>query len=191
MSFDVIFRMSSLPDDGEPFQKRMSFCATDVPSLPSVNTGIPSNSQATIERIKLFGSRFSSLMTRQAAPTFTKFTTQGALTRSSTSTGVRCFHSLAKLLPINETVSSLLKVIGESPALIRSTAMKTAGGGGGGGGDDGRVSPTIENGRKRILQEKFDQRKKDLCASRCQSKVFLLPATDLTVVYVPIYESND
>ena len=97
---------------------------------------------------------------------------------------------LAKLLPINETVSSLLKVIGESPSLIRSTAMRTAAGGGG-GGDDGRVSPTIENSRKRMLQEKFDQRKKDLCSSRCQCKVFLLPASDLTVVYVPSHESND
>ena len=119
--------MSSLPDNSEPFQKRMSFSATDVPSLPTVNTGSPSNSQATIERLKLFGSRFSSLMTRQAAPTFTKLTTQGALTCSPIFSHERCVHALAKLLPINETVSSLLKVIGESPSLIRSTAMKTAG----------------------------------------------------------------
>jgi hypothetical protein len=178
--------MSSLPDDGEPFQKRMSFCATDVPSLPTVNTTSPSTSQATIDKLKLFGSRFSSLMTRQAAPTFTKLTTQGTLTCSSLFSHENSLHALAKLLPINETVSSLLKVIGESPSLIRSTAMRT-----GGVGDDGRVSPTIENSRKRILQEKFDQRKKDLCSTHCQSKVFLLPASDLTVVYVPINESNN
>ena len=63
--------MNSLRDDVEPLQRRMSFTATDTPPL--------STNQATIDKIKNFGSRFSSMVTRQAAPTFNKLTTQGFL----------------------------------------------------------------------------------------------------------------
>jgi hypothetical protein len=65
--------MNSLPDDVEPLQRRMSFTATDTPPLGATT----SNNRATIDKIKNFGSRFSSMVTRQAAPTINKLTTQG------------------------------------------------------------------------------------------------------------------
>ncbi len=91
---------------------------------------------------------------------------------------------IAKQLPLNETVSSLLKVIGDSSSLIRSGATKSA-------GDDGRASPTTENSRKRILQDKFDERKKDLSSAQCQTKCFLLPSTDLSIIYIPNNDQNN
>lgn len=66
-----------MPDDIEPLQKRMSFSATDMPSLVTINANTPSNNKTTINKIKDFGSRFSSMVTRQAAPTINKLTTQG------------------------------------------------------------------------------------------------------------------
>ncbi|CAF4190698.1 unnamed protein product, partial [Rotaria sp. Silwood2] len=157
--------MNSLPDDVEPFQKRMSFSATDMPPLATISGATTSNNKATINKIKDFGSRFSSMVTRQAAPTINKLTTQ------------------AKQLPINEKVTSLLKVIGESPSLIRSGATKI-------GGEDGRASPTSENNRKKILQEKFDERKKDLFSLQCQTKCFLLSSPDLSIIYIPNNEQK-
>jgi len=90
---------------------------------------------------------------------------------------------LAKQLPINETVTSFLKVIGDSPSLIRSTATKTT-------GDDGYASPPTETNRKKILQDKFDERKKDLFSTQCQTKCFLLPSPDLTIIYIPNNDQN-
>lgn len=95
-----------------------------------------------------------------------------------------CFFLLAKQLPINETVTSLLKVIGEGPSLIRTGATKS-------GGDDDRASPTADNSRKKLLQEKFDQRKKDLSSEKCQTKCFLLPSTDLSIIYIPTNDQNN
>jgi len=69
--------MNSLPDDVEPLQRRMSFTATDTPPLSTINGTTASNNRATIDKIKNFGSRFSSMVTRQAAPTINKLTTQG------------------------------------------------------------------------------------------------------------------
>lgn len=76
-------------------------------------------------------------------------------------------------------MSSLLKVIGESPSLIRSNpnARNPL--------DDGRISPTPESNRKRLLQEKFEERKKDLSSNSCQTKCFLFPSPDLTIFYIP------
>ncbi|CAF1071848.1 unnamed protein product [Adineta steineri] len=158
-------RVNSLPDDVEPFQKRMSFSATEMPALATINNATTSNNTATLDKIKNFGSRFSSMVTRQAAPTFNKITTQ------------------AKQLPINETVSSLLKVIGDSSSMIRASAIKTI-------GDDERSSATQENSRKRILQDKFDERKKDLSSTQCQTKCLLLPSTDLSIIYIPNSDQN-
>jgi hypothetical protein len=66
--------MNSLPDEVEPLQRRMSFTAIDTPPLSVINA---SNNRATIDKIKNFGSKFSSMVTRQAAPTLNKLTTQG------------------------------------------------------------------------------------------------------------------
>ncbi|CAF1417170.1 unnamed protein product [Rotaria sp. Silwood1] len=158
-------RINSLPDDVEPFQKRMSFSATDMPPLATISDVKTSNSKATINKIKDFGSRFSSMVSRQAVPTINKLTTQ------------------AKQLPINEKVTSLLKVIGESPSLILSGTIKIE-------GDNDRASPTFENNRKKILQEKFDERKKDLSSIQCQTKCFLLSSPDLTLIYTPNNEQK-
>lgn len=87
-------------------------------------------------------------------------------------------------MPINEKVTSFLKVIGESPSLILSGTTKSA-------GEDGRASPTLENNRKKILQEKFDERKKELSVSQCQTKCFLLPSPDLSLIYIPNDEQNE
>jgi len=74
--------MNSLPDDVEPLQRRMSFSATDTPPLSVLN----GNSTATtttqsnligFDKLRTFGSKVSSLVTRQAAPTINKLTTQG------------------------------------------------------------------------------------------------------------------
>ncbi|CAM4766731.1 unnamed protein product [Rotaria magnacalcarata] len=157
--------MNSLPDSVEPLQKRMSFSATDMPSLAAMNNVKTSNNKAAISKIKDFGSRFSSMVTRQAAPTFNRLTTQ------------------AKQLPINEKVASLLKAIGDGSSLIRANTTKT-------GGDDGRASPTSENNRKKLLQEKFDERKNDLSSLSCQTKCFLLPSPDLSLIYIPNHEPN-
>ena len=73
MNYFVVDRMNSLRDDVEPLQRRMSFTATDTPPLSIVS----SNNRPTIDKIKNFGSRFSSMVSRQAAPTITKLTTQG------------------------------------------------------------------------------------------------------------------
>ncbi|CAF1112491.1 unnamed protein product [Adineta steineri] len=143
----------------------MSFSATEMPALATINNATTSNNTATLDKIKNFGSRFSSMVTRQAAPTFNKITTQ------------------AKQLPINETVSSLLKVIGDSSSMIRASAIKTI-------GDDERSSATQENSRKRILQDKFDERKKDLSSTQCQTKCLLLPSTDLSIIYIPNSDQN-
>lgn len=175
--------MNSLPDDVEPLQRRMSFTATDTPPLSVTNGVAASNNRATIDKIKDFGSRFSSMVTRQAAPTLNKITTQGFLEL------VFYFHNqinsffLAKLLPINETVTSLMKVIGESSSLIRSSATKSP-------GEDGRASPTPDTNRKRLLQEKFDDRKQALLSTQCQTKCFLLPSPDLNLIYIPNSEQN-
>lgn len=168
--FCFVCRMNSLRDDVEPLQRRMSFTATDTPPLSVVT----SNNQATIDKIKNFGSRFSSLVSRQAAPTINKLTTQGFL--SSFPFLLECcfFLLLAKSIPINETVSSFLKVISES----RSNPSKPA-------VDDGRVSPTPESNRKRLLQEKFEERKHELSSMHCQTKCFLFPSPDLTIIYIP------
>ncbi len=88
--------MNSLPDDVEPFQKRMSFSATDMPSLATINGATTSNNNATIDKIKNFGSRFSSMVTRQAAPTINKLTTQGSILDLRSSKRKLClffFHS--------------------------------------------------------------------------------------------------
>lgn len=69
--------MDSLPDDVEPLQRRMSFTATATPPLSTMNSTTGSNNRVTFDKIKNFGSRFSSMVTRQAAPTITKLTTQG------------------------------------------------------------------------------------------------------------------
>ncbi|CAF3617305.1 unnamed protein product [Rotaria sordida] len=156
--------MNSLPDDVEPFQKRMSFSATDMPPLATISDAATSNNKATINKIKDFGSRFSSMVTRQAAPTINKLTTQ------------------AKQLPINEKVTSLLKVIGDSPSLIRAGTTKFV-------AEEGRASPTPDN-RKKMLQEKFDERKKELTSIQCQTKCFLLPSPDLTIIYIPNNEQK-
>ena len=74
-------------------------------------------------------------------------------------------------------MSSFLKVIGESPSLIRSNSRNPI--------DDGRNSPTPESNRKRLLQEKFEERKKDLSSIPCQTKCFLFPSPDLTIIYIP------
>lgn len=97
---------------------------------------------------------------------------------------------LAKQIPINETVTSLWKAIGETPQLMRgatstSTPKLTV------NNEDGRSSPTIENSRKRLLQEKFDQRKADLISSQCKTRCFLLPAPDLTILYIPTNQNNN
>ncbi|CAF0980100.1 unnamed protein product [Adineta ricciae] len=152
--------MNSLPDDVEPFQRRMSISVTEMPSLEAINNEISPNNKPTLDRIKNFGSRFSSMVMRQAAPTLNKLSSQ------------------AKQIPINETVSSLLKVIGDSSAMIRSNATKPS-------EEDERSSSTPENTRKRILQEKFDERKKNLLAEQCQTKCYLLPANDLMIIYIP------
>ncbi len=55
----------------------MSFSATDMPPLSTINAGMTSNNRATFDKIKNFGSRFSSMVTRQAAPTINRLTTQG------------------------------------------------------------------------------------------------------------------
>lgn len=68
-----VYRMNSLRDDVEPLQRRMSFTATDTPPLSVV----ASSNRPTIDKIRNFGSRFSSMVSRQAAPTLTKLTTQG------------------------------------------------------------------------------------------------------------------
>ncbi|UJR10843.1 hypothetical protein I4U23_015031 [Adineta vaga] len=161
-----LHRMNSLPDDVEPFQRRMSISVTEMPPLATMNRESTSNNTATIDKIKNFGSRFSSMVSRQAAPTFNKLTTQ------------------AKQIPINETVTSLLKVIGDSSSMIRSSTIKLA-------GDDERTLATSENTRKRILQEKFDERKKNLMTTQCQTKCYLLPATDLTIIYIPNNDQNN
>lgn len=57
----------------------MSFSATDMPALVTLNRAATSNNNATIDKIKNFGSRFSSMVTRQAAPTINKLTTQGSI----------------------------------------------------------------------------------------------------------------
>jgi hypothetical protein len=71
--------VDSLPDDVEPLQRRMSFTATDTPPLSTINGTTSSNNRATIDKIKDFGSKFSSMVTRQAAPTINKLTIQGFL----------------------------------------------------------------------------------------------------------------
>ena len=171
--------MNSLPDDVEPFQRRMSISVTEMPSLETINNETSSNNKATLDRIKNFGSRFSSMVTRQAAPTLNKLTSQGLFVSLSFHSSVKTYFSFsAKQIPINETVTSLLKVIGDSSAMIRANATKTT-------GDDERSSSTAENTRKRILQEKFDERKKNLLTAQCQTKCYLLPASDLMIIYIP------
>lgn len=97
-----------------------------------------------------------------------------------------CRFVLAKQLPINETVTSIWKAIGETPQLMRGSAAsgtttpKTIGTEG-----DERSSSIAEPTRKRLLQEKFDQRKAELISSQCKTKCFLLPAPDLSVLYIP------
>lgn len=59
-------------------QKRMSFSATDVPPVTTLHSTSTSANKAAIDKIKSFGSKFSSMVTRQAAPTITKLTTQGS-----------------------------------------------------------------------------------------------------------------
>ena len=75
--FDGLSRMDSLPEDVETFQKRMSFSATDTPALLTLQENANSSNKATLDKLKNFGSRFSSMVTRQAAPTFNKLTSQG------------------------------------------------------------------------------------------------------------------
>jgi hypothetical protein len=175
--------MNSLPDDVEPFQKRMSFSATDMPALATINSAATSNNKAAIDKLKYFGSRFSSMVTKQAAPTINKLTTQGFLVFLSHLKRQFIFL-LAKQLPINETVASLLKVIGDgSSSLVRSTATKST-------GEDGRASPTHERNRRQLLQEKFDERKKDLYSTQCRTKCFLLPLPDLNIIYIPNNDQN-
>jgi len=81
-------------------------------------------------------------------------------------------------LPINETVNSFLKVINEGQSLIRSSGTARS-------SDDDRASPTLESNRKKLLQDKYDERKKDLINSNCQSTCFLLPSADLNLIYIP------
>ena len=69
--------MNSLPDDVEPLQRRMSFTAIDTPPLSTINNQTTSNNRATLDKIINFGSRVSSIVTRQAAPTINKLTAQG------------------------------------------------------------------------------------------------------------------
>lgn len=180
--------MDSLPDDVEPLQRRMSFTATATPPLSAMNGAAASNNRATFDKIKNFGSRFSLIVTRQAAPTINKLTTQGFLIFFS----LFCFQikSLllffsAKQLPINETVNSFLKVIGDGQSLIRSNATTKS------PNDDGRASPTTETNRKKILQDKFDEREKDLASMQCQTKCFLLPSPDLKIIYIPNNDQNN
>jgi len=71
--------MDSLPDDVEPLQRRMSFTATATPPLSTMNNTTLANNRATFDKIKNFGSRFSSMVTRQTAPTINKLTIQGFL----------------------------------------------------------------------------------------------------------------
>jgi hypothetical protein len=66
-----------LPDELEQFQKRMSFSATDTPSSTTNDERAAATNNPTIDKIKQFGSRFSSMVTRQTAPTINKFTSQG------------------------------------------------------------------------------------------------------------------
>ena len=181
MSNLFVYRMNSLPDDVEPFQKRMSFSATDMPSLATINKVVTSTNTATIDKIKNFGTRFSSMVTRQAAPTINKLTTQGLFFFFYREKIIDFFS--AKQLPINETVTSLLKAIGDTPSLIRASTTKST-------GEDGRASPTPENSRKRLLQEKFDERKKELSSTQCQTKCFLLPLPELNIIYIPNHDQN-
>jgi hypothetical protein len=174
--------MNSLPDDVEPMQKRMSFSATDMPALETLNKVVASNNKAALDKLRNFGSKVSSIVTRQAAPTINKLTTQGFLFIYFYLKRKLIFFS-AKQLPINETVTSLFKVIGDgSSSLVRSSATKST-------GDDGRGSPTHENSRKRILQNKFDEREKDLCSTQCRTTCLLLPIPDLNLIYMP--NNND
>lgn len=91
--------------------------------------------------------------------------------------------SLAKQLPINETVTSFFKSIGENPSSIRSNTSKSA-------NDDERISSTTETNRKKLLQDKFDEREKDLSSIKCQTKFFLLPSPDLKLIYIPNNDQN-
>ena len=73
----IFSRISSLPDDVESLQNRMSFTATDVPPLMTINDDITSNDKAAMGKIRNFGSRFSSMIIRQAAPKINKLAAQG------------------------------------------------------------------------------------------------------------------
>jgi hypothetical protein len=76
-----------------------------------------------------------------------------------------------------------MKVIGEGSSLIRSSTTKPP-------GEDGHASPTPEHNRKRLLQEKFDDRKQALSSTQCQTKCFFLPSPDLNLIYIPNSEQN-
>ncbi len=52
-------------------------------------------------------------------------------------------------------------------------------------GEDGRASPPTETNRKKLLQDKFEERKNNLSSMQCQTKCFLLPSPDLNIIYIP------
>jgi len=52
-------------------------------------------------------------------------------------------------------------------------------------GEDGRASRPTETNRKKLLQEKFEERKNNLSSIQCQTKCFLLPSPDLNIIYIP------
>ena len=81
-------------------------------------------------------------------------------------------------MPINETLTSVLKVINEGQSLIRSSTTRPL-------NDDERLSQTSETNRKKILQDKFDERENDLSSKQCQTKCYFLPSADLTIIYIP------
>lgn len=82
-------------------------------------------------------------------------------------------------------MASLMKVIGDSSSMIRAGITKPTA-----GGDDERVAATSENTRRGLLQDKFEKRKEKLIGGECQTKCYLLPATDLTVTYIPSSDQN-
>ena len=76
-----------------------------------------------------------------------------------------------------------MKVFGEGSSLMRSSATKPP-------NEDGRASPAPEANRKRLLQEKLDDRKQNLPLIQCQSKCFFLFSPDLHDIYIPNSEQN-
>lgn len=89
---------------------------------------------------------------------------------------------------MNGTVSSLLKVIGDSPSFIRSNVSSTVKST---NNEDDRASQPIETNKKRVLQDKFEQRKLDLISKQCQTRCFLLPSPDTAILYTPSENRND